>query len=329
MNKNFTTIEATYRIVTPMFCSGAQSRKKPELRAASFKGVMRFWWRALNWGRIFIECNENLEKAKHKISEQEAAIFGSSTSGQAVFSLQIQWLDRTPKTVEDWPPNNAMGSGYLGYGITKSKEEEHQVGFREGCDFKVTCTFNEKTIQGNQKEILKILQLIGLVGAMGSRARRGFGTVSALEIDGDKWEVKSKDEFMTRIGKIVSDESRKTAPTPFTAFSGNSRVAFLDKEADARKAHQVMGECYRNFRGQPGSLRGREKIPFGLPLAGVDTVNRRASPIFMRIQPIGNSYHGMILFLPSVFHPEYDGTSDTEFYSEIEKWMKKLGAKNI
>ena len=33
--------------VTPMFMYGADG-KTPELRPASVKGVMRFWWRAIN-----------------------------------------------------------------------------------------------------------------------------------------------------------------------------------------------------------------------------------------------------------------------------------------
>ena len=41
-------IRATYRIVTPMFCGGAE--QQAEFRLASFKGVLRFWWRALMWG---------------------------------------------------------------------------------------------------------------------------------------------------------------------------------------------------------------------------------------------------------------------------------------
>ena len=40
------TIQATYRIVTPMFCGGAE--QQAEFRLASFKGVLRFWWRGKN-----------------------------------------------------------------------------------------------------------------------------------------------------------------------------------------------------------------------------------------------------------------------------------------
>jgi CRISPR-associated protein Cmr1 len=45
------TIEAVYRIVTPMFIGGADQKPNDGVRAPSFKGMLRFWWRALNWGR--------------------------------------------------------------------------------------------------------------------------------------------------------------------------------------------------------------------------------------------------------------------------------------
>ena len=43
MQKLTVTLEA----VTPLFLGGADPRGSPELRPASFRGVLRFWWRAL------------------------------------------------------------------------------------------------------------------------------------------------------------------------------------------------------------------------------------------------------------------------------------------
>ena len=43
-------IRATYRITTPMFCG--EANQQAEFRLPSFKGVLRFWWRAIKWTRI-------------------------------------------------------------------------------------------------------------------------------------------------------------------------------------------------------------------------------------------------------------------------------------
>ncbi len=45
-----TVINATYRIVTPMFIGNAE-QKADSVRPPAIKGALRFWWRALNWGR--------------------------------------------------------------------------------------------------------------------------------------------------------------------------------------------------------------------------------------------------------------------------------------
>lgn len=39
------TLTFTCKIITPMFLAGADGQT-PELRAASIKGALRFWWRA-------------------------------------------------------------------------------------------------------------------------------------------------------------------------------------------------------------------------------------------------------------------------------------------
>ena len=40
------TEEITLKVITPMFMLGADNRT-PELRPSEFKGMMRFWWRAI------------------------------------------------------------------------------------------------------------------------------------------------------------------------------------------------------------------------------------------------------------------------------------------
>ena len=76
-----TEIEATYRVVTPMFCGGAEPDKRAELRPSSFKGVLRFWWRALAWSRLGGDLGQ--------IKQQEDALFGSADGGRSSVSMQF------------------------------------------------------------------------------------------------------------------------------------------------------------------------------------------------------------------------------------------------
>ena len=63
--------------ITPMFMYGADG-KTAELRPASIKGVMRFWWRAMN-GNLPLD----------ELKKQEGEIFGS-TEKRSSFSIKIK-----------------------------------------------------------------------------------------------------------------------------------------------------------------------------------------------------------------------------------------------
>ena len=70
--------------ITPMFMYGADG-KTPELRPASIKGVMRFWWRAIH-GDLPLD----------KLKKQEDEIFGS-TDKRSSFSIKISNYQGIPK----------------------------------------------------------------------------------------------------------------------------------------------------------------------------------------------------------------------------------------
>ena len=73
---------ATYNIVTPMFTGGAD--QIPDgIRPSSVKGVVRFWWRALNWGRFWEQSSSNEVSALQNLHEEEARLFGSSMEGDS------------------------------------------------------------------------------------------------------------------------------------------------------------------------------------------------------------------------------------------------------
>lgn len=60
------TVTFICKSITPMFMYGA-NQNEPELRPASIKGVMRFWWRAIN-GDLSLD----------ELKEKEGEIFGST-----------------------------------------------------------------------------------------------------------------------------------------------------------------------------------------------------------------------------------------------------------
>ena len=75
------TIDVTYRVVTPLFCAGVDRKKGPELRLPSFKGVLRYWWRALAWSRY--------DGDLAVLRQREDRLFGSADAGQSRILLRL------------------------------------------------------------------------------------------------------------------------------------------------------------------------------------------------------------------------------------------------
>ena len=132
--------------VTPIFMYGADG-KTPELRPASIKGLMRFWWRAIN-GNLSIK----------ELKEKEDEIFGS-TEKKSSFSIRVN-EDLKPKKEYPLPHKKKGDKGY------------HQKNaFIENQTFQVI--FRGK----NLELISNIFKLSTLLGGFGQRSRRGFGSI--------------------------------------------------------------------------------------------------------------------------------------------------------
>lgn len=171
-------IKATFRINTPMFVAGA-SKTEVEFTPTAFKGVLRFWWRALNWSKIRLVSNDKSSalKALHK---QEAELFGLASKdnkgGQGdclvnafSFSGEREWQ----------APNNQNGVNYLlGQGLYRHGQGLTRRAFADNQSFDIDLTVTKNS----KDDIIDALKLIGLLGSFGSRSRHGFGSVTLTNL---------------------------------------------------------------------------------------------------------------------------------------------------
>ena len=186
-----TTIEATYRIVTPMFCSGAD-QKSAELRVPSFKGALRFWWRSLMWGRV---------SRVEDLQQKEAALFGASEqkTGQSLVRLRLsnESLEAPISPGEILERGRLLGLHYLGYGVMEAFDGKNTKAGRliramiPGGQFTVSCRFSRFAETDQIDEVRRALILLGTVGGLGSKSRKGFGslTLTSLTINGDEQQL--------------------------------------------------------------------------------------------------------------------------------------------
>ena len=275
-------IEVTYRVVTPLFCAGADS-DCAELRLSSFKGVLRFWWRALAWSR----CGADLET----IRCQEDALFGSAGGGQSRVSMRLapdyfsalQQRDSRARQsrpgsstdpsrlskgdVLKVPGHGVVGDGarYLGYGVMKAfgsqKGEVTRSCLQAPFDFTVRMR-GRKPDDAALPSLRDALIALGVVGGMGAKSRKGYGSlaIQSLRIGGSEcWNPpRSLSELGEVIRKFSSDDSGRMLPE-YTALSEHSRHVLLSSDkANALEMLDLVGREMVRFRswGHNGKILG-------------------------------------------------------------------------
>jgi len=328
------TIEATYRIVTPMFIGGADGKPSDGIRPPSFKGALRFWWRALNWGKFYQEAKGDEAVAMKKLHSEESRLFGSAVKdkkgGQGAFLLSIE----QPKAFSEekvWPKLKPIGeSGYLGTGlwesgsIEKKNHQEHRVALYSNHPFIVRLCFH------NEDDILTIseaLKALGLLGGLGSRSRRGFGSIALDTINGDSFSFPQVEAYEKQLLSSFQALEKCDIMPPFTACSLVTRIGRLQGlYSSYQEAHKAAAKLFYKVRGMKAEVRGVNKRGFGQPLPlkpmKIEYDQRRSSPLFFHIHPIGNQFICSHIFMPSQFLP-YEG-NDMSFYNGVETYMDKL-----
>ena len=266
--QNVTTrIEATYRVVTPLFCAGADQRRA-ELRLPSFKGVLRFWWRALAWSRL----DGNL----HAIREQEDWLFGSAGGGQSRLSMHLS-VSAEPKaagvgTVLE-VAGNVVGEGarYLGYGVMEafpSRQRGTRAGqlirpcLRAPLDF--TIRIRGRGLADEPLNHLRdALLAVGVLGGMGAKSRKGYGSlaIQSLRVDDVKqWQApQSVDDLRDRI-KALRYEAGPSGWPEFTALCAKTRHVLVRnaKNVTAMELLNLVGREMMRYRswGHDGQVLG-------------------------------------------------------------------------
>lgn len=243
---------AQYGVVTPLFCAGAEPTEA-EVRLPSFKGMLRFWWRALAWSLY------NGELAK--IHKAENNVFGSggaaASRSRVVMRLANVSMRASVKkdTVLEYAGkptrgNNVVGEGarYLGYGLMeafdrwdKKKSEQRKAGqLQRAClvqsasrPFQFDVRMRCRGLTVDELDLLtRSLEILGTVGGMGARNRRGYGSLMLTSLTQDGTSTypapATAAELRERLTTLLSSTRRGPVGLPeYTAFSADSRHVVL------------------------------------------------------------------------------------------------------
>ncbi len=320
--------------ITPMFCYGAD-QTTPEIRAASIKGAMRFWWRALHPD---LDIDE--------LRKKETEIFGGAGDGDAKrssFTVRVLYEKREDIIVSTlWteiphfvpsgktynkPNNGYEGLQYLFYSLVMPKNDKPYI--KTGTSFNVLINCENKKHIGDIIESFKVLSLFG---GLGSRTRRGAGnfTIKSVTVSENKeLEEKIVEQIKNSSPETYSIKHSANVVSDFSYLKG-SKLYILKKENSWVEALKGISKIYQEFRDK---RRGEIAYTpnFGFPVlhrnqkttmgAGVikkkynkkenkevdvvsDFLERRSSPIIFHLykDSIGN-HVPFILWLNGDFLP--------------------------
>lgn len=186
------TSSHTLTLATPAFLAGARQRKEDcDLRPATLRGLLRWWWRTMHTAHLSRENLRRLETAVWGDTETGAAL---SLSLETEAATDPQMFDKDGFANRHCVPGS-QGLRYAAYGMDETKQgKRHQRWYAESG---VRWTLAFRARQGRHMEdagsieaadILRqgqaALWLLCHYGGVGSKARNGFGSFSDVEIDG-------------------------------------------------------------------------------------------------------------------------------------------------
>jgi len=330
--------EFACEVLTPLFLGGADMQR-PELRAPSIRGAMRYWYRALVGG--------TLDSSLDSLHQIESAIFGSAENGGPLSSQLRTKGKPLPVSYQKSPPvgkNQPAGIDYLLWSVALAKRPYLMPG--EKFDFLLRTHLNENALRHGEIAFWLLTNL----GALGARANRGAGSFQAVSgaSEMDFSIASTPDELKQQLEKGLEMcrnilggtwvNFGKTAPEFDVFHPDYCRVSIVADQSNGwetyKDALNAIGRHFANYRTHinplgksdhdavlewfksSGKARPDLKRPvFGLPLAfrytngPQDEIrsgqgDRRGSPLHIHITRLKTGrYVGLLTLFKSQFLP--------------------------
>lgn len=326
------TVVFEMKTITPLFLAGAD-QEKAELRAPSFRGLMRYWQRALVGGIV-----GTTDQGLKQVVEAETKVFGTTDTGSS-FTIRISAPNEKPKQfiesiTNGWKDGKPIstGKGYLLWSMRLKKPPRYY--FDKNTRFRLSLTtFGADTL--SHQRAIAALWLLTRLGAVGSRSRRCAGSLSIQAVQGDAYQfafgipadantLKAQiEQGIARARALYKQNTTSNAATQSIRFdilsAKTCRIWILQYEApwqSSDDAIRAIGESLQTLRGGMQSFKRK--------LLGFSTkTERRASSLLLRVAELQNNKYVGIAIL---FKTTDSGISPRD-YNEIEQWANTFSGK--
>src|SRR5437773_6635697 len=167
------TQQFTLEVITPCFSGGAEPEKMAEIRAASVRGQLRWWFRALGGFQSL---------APASVSAQEACLFGSVAGSGSASKLIVRVraplggpvVSRTIKGASELNASVGSDRGYLLFPLRNRAKALFEA--QSSTAFELHLVW--KGPHHLWDDILALVSVFGSLGSLGFRSRRAMGALA-------------------------------------------------------------------------------------------------------------------------------------------------------
>jgi len=326
----------TLRTLTPLFLAGAD-QTRAELRAPTFRGLMRYWYRALVGGMVGAN-----ERTLQHVAKAETSVFGATDTGSSIAVRVSDASERSQQyRKENYSRASVSGKDYFLWSMAESgrgrpdRYKPDRFFFPRDTTFQVTLSSREND-EAALRQAVGAFWLLTHLGGVGSRSRRCAGSVIAKvgneSFVGFRFDVPKDVESLRNqlhegilLARQVVQQSMPDLPlarvsqASFDVLAQQTCSVWIlhdDKQrwSTPDDAMHTLGTSLQAYRGD---FNLQEKEVFGLPLG--KNMARRASPLLLRVTELQNgTYVGIAVLFK---------TGNTQHYTLIEDWIHTFSGK--
>lgn len=240
----------------------------------SIKGLLRFWWRAIQWQRLRAAAGSDDEALK-RLHDGEQALFGAAADDRwpARGQSRVLITASSENAVASPASQQFQAVAYLlGQGLWDSTAKPPCLGQSPSriTGFTLSLRFHKSIDRKQYESVIEALWIVGLLGGLGARSRRGFGSLCLTGWSGldpgisERFPVPgTSDDYRNVLVGAAGELARGDLP-PFTAFSGRTRIDLSTSDAantsdfPGMRVLSTANAAMMNFRRDGKNRQGDE-----------------------------------------------------------------------
>lgn len=274
-------------ILTPLMLAGV-NQQAPELRAPSFRGMLRYWHRALLGGLYGTD-----DAGLREVAKEETDVFGSTAQGSPVMLRLSQEYQPEARSVPGW------------------HNRSQRPALSEGQNFTLMLRMYLSGQQVSLTKAVAALWLLGHFGGVGTRARRGLGNLAITPLEQNSevsFQTPSEPEALASF--LSAGLHTISRPYVHGFLHGVTLARFDALLPDACRIWVLQPDkSWASAKGAFDVLhQEREHLPWKHPLHG----RRLACPLILRVVRLGGGQYTGVAVL-------FQATK----YRDIESWVKQ------